>query len=555
MNYDGSINIDTRINETGMNRGTRSINQKLGNVLRSAKRLGVVLGVVFSVRQIVRWVAQITRQFDIMSSSLAPSLNELKNSFDQFKGAIAGAAMSLISALAPYIIIVVNWLTRLLNVLSQIIIVLFGVQRGMGGVASGAGKAAKAAKGMLAPFDELNVLNKQDDSGGGGGGVPALPGVDVDPALAAKIEELKRKFLDFFDPAIQAAGRLWEAIKRLGGTVWDGLVWVWDNILVPFGEWLVREVAPRFLDLLAEAVDFLNDVLIILKPIALWFWEEFLKPLAEWAGQGFINTLDMMIQGLKDLRHWMAENEKPAIVLLWVIGTLVGILVLAKIALLLLASPIILIGLLIVALMVIIGNWGAIWDWVGEKAKSLWTTIKQIFILLVWWFTNQVLGVMGSETRVTLDGMVRAFETAFQRLPGIVRDAMNGVIGFINMMLRNATTSLNALFGITNAVRDVMGFPAIPAFSAPQIPRLATGAVIPPNSEFLAILGDQKSGRNIEAPEGLIRQIIREEMGGMQTNVKIDFVGSLAALARELKPEIDIENTRVGGSLVTGAIA
>jgi len=46
------------------------------------------------------------------------------------------------------------------------------------------------------------------------------------------------------------------------------------------------------------------------------------------------------------------------------------------------------------------------------------------------------------------------------------------------------------------------------------VPALATGAVIPPNSEFLAVLGDQKSGRNFEAPEGLLRQIVREEAGG-----------------------------------------
>lgn len=39
------------------------------------------------------------------------------------------------------------------------------------------------------------------------------------------------------------------------------------------------------------------------------------------------------------------------------------------------------------------------------------------------------------------------------------------------------------------------------------------GAVIPPNKEFMAVLGDQKSGNNIEAPESLIRRIVREESG------------------------------------------
>lgn len=42
---------------------------------------------------------------------------------------------------------------------------------------------------------------------------------------------------------------------------------------------------------------------------------------------------------------------------------------------------------------------------------------------------------------------------------------------------------------------------------------LSQGAVIPPNKEFMAVLGDQKSGNNIEAPESLIRRIVREESG------------------------------------------
>ena len=55
---------------------------------------------------------------------------------------------------------------------------------------------------------------------------------------------------------------------------------------------------------------------------------------------------------------------------------------------------------------------------------------------------------------------------------------------------------------------------------AVKIPRLATGAVIPPNAQFAAILGDQTHGRNLEAPEGLIRQIVREESGGSLAQVE-----------------------------------
>lgn len=52
------------------------------------------------------------------------------------------------------------------------------------------------------------------------------------------------------------------------------------------------------------------------------------------------------------------------------------------------------------------------------------------------------------------------------------------------------------------------------SISTSQVPALARGAVIPPNREFMAVLGDQRSGYNIEAPEDLIRKIVREESGG-----------------------------------------
>lgn len=65
-----------------------------------------------------------------------------------------------------------------------------------------------------------------------------------------------------------------------------------------------------------------------------------------------------------------------------------------------------------------------------------------------------------------------------------------------------------------------------------KIPRLATGAVIPPNAQFAAILGDQTHGRNLEAPESLIRQIVREESGGASQEL-IDRIDRLIRQSRK----------------------
>ena len=73
---------------------------------------------------------------------------------------------------------------------------------------------------------------------------------------------------------------------------------------------------------------------------------------------------------------------------------------------------------------------------------------------------------------------------------------------------------LTAMRSAVNGVSLSSGKISVTQMQPVQVPRLATGAVIPPRAEFLAVLGDQRSGRNIETPEALMRKVVREESGG-----------------------------------------
>lgn len=102
-----------------------------------------------------------------------------------------------------------------------------------------------------------------------------------------------------------------------------------------------------------------------------------------------------------------------------------------------------------------------------------------------------------------------------------VRSEMNSVISTINYGISNINYSIARIESAMNfgpwevptaTGSRIIGFHA--SFPrVPSVPYLASGAVIPPRSEFLAVLGDQKSGNNIEAPESLLRKIVREESG------------------------------------------
>ena len=115
---------------------------------------------------------------------------------------------------------------------------------------------------------------------------------------------------------------------------------------------------------------------------------------------------------------------------------------------------------------------------------------------------------------------------------GIINALITAVESFINFFVTGINTVINALNTLSFDVPDwvpgiggkTWGFniPNVPPVEFSRIPALARGAVIPPNREFLAVLGDQKSGNNYEVPDAKLRQLLREEMaaagfGGEQT--------------------------------------
>lgn len=106
-----------------------------------------------------------------------------------------------------------------------------------------------------------------------------------------------------------------------------------------------------------------------------------------------------------------------------------------------------------------------------------------------------------------------------------IRNTVNDIISVINGMISGAVSGVNTVARVMNSMNFTVpnwvpgfggasvGFNFQMITDYPQIPYLAQGAVIPPNREFLAVLGDQRSGTNIEAPLDTIKQAVAEVMG------------------------------------------
>lgn len=222
----------------------------------------------------------------------------------------------------------------------------------------------------------------------------------------------------------------------------------------------------------------------------------------------------------------------------------------------------------------------------GEKVKEiwngLWLTVKLIGMQL-WEDITQGWNDFWTNIGTALDSAVADIQQGWndawtavsdfvsdiwEGITDTIKTAINGIIGLVNGMISAIVGGVNGVIGVLNGfgfdvpewAQDKLGVERvgfnIDPITAPQIPYLAQGAVIPANHEFLAVLGDQTNGTNIEAPLATIQQALAEVMEAYtgQQDITIRFAGDLAQLARVLKPYIDKEENRRGAKLVTGGV-
>lgn len=143
---------------------------------------------------------------------------------------------------------------------------------------------------------------------------------------------------------------------------------------------------------------------------------------------------------------------------------------------------------------------------------------------------------------------------------GVIGFAIGNVPGALIGMVVGAALTLSLKkvnvddSGVRGFVNNFRGGGFTSTITTGNIPGFANGSVIPPNREFLAVLGDNKTETEVVSPLSTMKQAMIEALrvsGGTGKPTTIVFEGELAALARVLRPYIEEEGRRVGVSLVT----
>lgn len=163
-------------------------------------------------------------------------------------------------------------------------------------------------------------------------------------------------------------------------------------------------------------------------------------------------------------------------------------------------------------------------------------------------YVTNLFAILKDAVSGNVDAFVRVWQGIIEFISGTfsqdwemawtgIKDILAGVLNGIITLFENATNLCrNNINNILDLMQELTSFKLpdwlggfefkginIPRLDKIKLPRLATGAVIPPNREFLAVLGDQKQGTNIEAPAAAIEAAVARGMaqygGGNQTAI------------------------------------
>lgn len=260
--------------------------------------------------------------FSRTSGSWANQVRILSLQFDQLKGTLGTAFLTVLTPAIQMINALMAKIVALANVFGAFVSkitgsnpfsgissaaasatsAVAGVGGAMGDVADETKKAGKAAKGSLASFDKLNNISTPSSGGssgggggGGGGGAFAeamdLSDAEVTPPDTSAFEKAFAKIKQIIEPCLKP-------IQDFCNIVKSALLWCWDNVIVPIATFAINEVLPRYFEYLGNVMTIINEVLVALAPIWQWFWDTVLVPIATFVGDAFLFFLDSLNEGL-----------------------------------------------------------------------------------------------------------------------------------------------------------------------------------------------------------------------------------------------------------------
>lgn len=517
-------------------KNTEKMNNGVKKAAKSAKGVASRLKSVVRSALVFTVITQALSKFRDWIGNVIKASPEATAAIAKLKGALLTLVQPLVNIIIPAFTKFVNIIAAIISKIASVFAVLTGSTVESSRAAAkalnqqtsalnGTGAAAKEAKKQLLGFDEVNQLT-EDTSGGGGGGSGTIA-----PDFSA--QEFDSTFLDtILEKVGKIAADVWAIIEDVRDFVTDFLSGEWGDAiddLVSF----CGNVRNLIVDLL-EFVDYIVGMGIdsIIEKFGLAETPigdmlESIKGMFHDASEFIIALLNGDLDGMKESLDSFFEHYKNF-------------------------------GLSLLDF----ANQGinSLLDWIDNATNGRFKTViatirqfinglvdseKQIFGGLI----DFISGTFTGNWEKAWNGIKNIFAGIWNAIISILEGAINLIMDGVRAVVNRSIELLNYIPGVNIAAKGIdWGRVSLGAIKAP---RLAQGAVIPPNREFLAVLGDQKNGTNVEAPLETIKQALAEVLSqnGSGEEITIKFTGDLATLARVLTPEITRQQRRTQRAL------
>ncbi len=518
---------EKKFNLGNIKNGIKDVNS---NIEKFGKRLTSLVSTVAIFNLLRNSLTSLRNKF----MTLLGTNDTFNSSLNQIKANLMTAFAPIYNACLPAINSLMNALSKVTGTIAVFVSGLFGKSlsdaknqaKGLSKALDKTSKSGEKASGSLATFDKLEVIN---DGSGGGSGADSSSGnginYDGEIQYSQKLLDFLNKIKDFITKnsdyilaffAGISAGLLalklgLTGIQSLGiGLLIAGIVLLiegiigylndpsWKNfgkvisgiglavagVAVLFGAWPVA-VAGAMIAILGLIISNWDKIKTSLqsgidwlktkgREIFVWLFGDIFVPLYD----GFVNILQSV---LNYFDNTFTDIKK-------IFDNIISFIK-----------------------NVFTGNW-----------KGAWENIKNIFFLILDLIKNHFVTVFNILGNLVLS----VGKTVGNVIAGAFKAVVNAVLGAMESILNFPIKSINKLIKTINKVPGIN----LGTLSTFNLPRLATGTVIPPRQEFAAILGDQKHGTNIEAPLDTIKQADREVMQ--------EFMNKLLSMRQEEKEVI-----------------
>lgn len=321
------------------------------------------------------------------------------------------------------------------------------------------------------------------------------------------INPVLSNFAEKFDDVVQQHVKpmIDKAIEFLG-KLFDNLKKVWDEVLQPLVTWIIDNAMPVVGEALNGIGEAFNLALATISDVASGILES-LGGVLDFVTGVFTGDFELAVQGIGEIFSGLEKTFNSVIEL-------------------------------------VEGAFDSFLGWLDKNTNGKFhDTIEAIRLTIdelagnietiIGGITEFLTGVFSRDWSRAWDGIKETFSGVWNGIVGLLESAVNAIISGINWLI----DQLNKIsFSVPDWVPEWAGGGKtfginINKVSEVRLPRLANGAVIPPNHQFAAILGDQRSGMNIEAPLAVIEKALENVLtrtgGGTNSDIVINVTTTL----------------------------